>query len=488
MVLGLLVGEPALAAQLLDQRVVGGQQLAARRRARRRRGCRRRGRCEISSPSTSAAVSVVPIPEREESCWASSWIRAFAVLGDRGAGRPRAPRRLRSAGSNASAAILRGDLARLGAAHAVGDREQRRAGEVGVLVGGPLAARVGTGRPARRRAAIIGRHSGTSSSKRNSVSPIRISSRSRELRLAVELLAVEEGAVGRAHVLDVVGAPRRVDARVDPRREAVLDPHVGVGRAADREAAEEVEALARRRGRRRARRPARRRSPARGRRAADLVEAGRLGRRARSSARSSAARCARPRAGTGRARRGSRTSAPTAIGSVSIVSSAGLTCSMSKVKRVVPSATSSPGDRREESTWRPLTLTPLVEPRSTICQSPVAPAPQLGVAAGDVRVVEHAVALLRAAERRDRPVEDVAAVVERDDRPRLGQVRRRRALARLLLPSAARCRPSCGPARPATAPRPARAGGLTSRVWIPNSPRRSRSSVSSSTSGRVSSA
>ena len=47
----------------------------------------------------------------------------------------------------------RGDLARLGAAHAVGDREQRRAGEVGVLVRGPLAARCRSGRPARRRAA-----------------------------------------------------------------------------------------------------------------------------------------------------------------------------------------------------------------------------------------------------------------------------------------------------------------------------------------------
>jgi hypothetical protein len=37
---------------------------------------------------------------------------------------------------------FRGDLARLGAAHPVGDNEDRRAHEVGVLVGAALAARV----------------------------------------------------------------------------------------------------------------------------------------------------------------------------------------------------------------------------------------------------------------------------------------------------------------------------------------------------------
>ena len=39
-------------------------------------------------------------------------------------------------------------------------------------------------------------------------------------------------------------------------------------------------------------------------------------------------------------------------------------------ERDVPRETSSPGARREVSMRRPLTLTPLVEPRSTICQSP----------------------------------------------------------------------------------------------------------------------
>ncbi len=33
-----------------------------------------------SSSSTKAAVSVVPIPEREESAWARRWMRALAVL------------------------------------------------------------------------------------------------------------------------------------------------------------------------------------------------------------------------------------------------------------------------------------------------------------------------------------------------------------------------------------------------------------------------
>src|SRR5262249_61325345 len=45
-------------------------------------------------------------------------------------------------------------------------------------------------------------------------------------------------------------------------------------------------------------------------------------------------------------------------------------CSMSNVNLVVPSVTSSPGASRERSILRSFTLTPLVEPRSTICQSP----------------------------------------------------------------------------------------------------------------------
>jgi len=44
---------------------------------------------------------------------------------------------------------------------------------------------------------------------------------------------------------------------------------------------------------------------------------------------------------------------------------------MSNLKVVVPTVTWSPGPRRLELTRLPLTLIPLVEPRSAIVQSPV---------------------------------------------------------------------------------------------------------------------
>ena len=80
-----------------------------------------------------------------------------------------------------------------------------------------------------------------------------------QLRLAVQGRVVEQGAVGRVHVLDVGAPVASEDPGVHAGGIAVVDPHVGFGGAADREAADQVEALARRRGRRRARRPARRR-------------------------------------------------------------------------------------------------------------------------------------------------------------------------------------------------------------------------------------
>ena len=109
-------------------------------------------------------------------------------------------------------------------------------------------------------------------------------------------------------------------------------------------------------------------------------------------------------------------------------------CSMSKMKRIVPSTTSSPGAEARGVDLAAVDLDPVG--RTEVDDLPVAgrAAAQLGVAARDVRVVEHAVALARAPEDRDRPVEHVAAVVERDDRLGLGQVRgRRAALARLRL-------------------------------------------------------
>ena len=65
-----------------------------------------------------------------------------------------------------------------------------------------------------------------------------------QLRLALQLGVVEQGAVGRVHVLDVGAPVAAEDPRVDAGGVAVLDLHVGVAGAADREAADQVEALA----------------------------------------------------------------------------------------------------------------------------------------------------------------------------------------------------------------------------------------------------
>src|SRR5919204_6112499 len=64
-----------------------------------------------------------------------------------------------------------------------------------------------------------------------------------ELYRRVELGAVQERAVGRVHVLNVVAAAARVDTGVDLGRVAVLDPDVGVAGATQRGTPEEVEAL-----------------------------------------------------------------------------------------------------------------------------------------------------------------------------------------------------------------------------------------------------
>ena len=107
----------------------------------------------------------------------------------------------------------RRDLAGLRSAHPVGDREHRRAGEQRVLVGLPLAAGVGAvclfGDPQHRVTHSVRARTGTRCRRSGS-------DRGRQLRLAVELAPVQKCAVGRVHVLDVVAAPARVDAHVDP--------------------------------------------------------------------------------------------------------------------------------------------------------------------------------------------------------------------------------------------------------------------------------
>ena len=77
------------------------------------------------------------------------------------------------------------------------------------------------------------------------MSPIRTTSPSISSASPLRVGVVEQGAVGGVHVLDVGAAVATEDPGVDAGGVAVLDPHVGFGRAADREAADQVEALAR---------------------------------------------------------------------------------------------------------------------------------------------------------------------------------------------------------------------------------------------------
>ena len=140
-VLRLLVGEAPLAAELLDQRVIGGQelQLAVAEQV------------GAAVPDVGEADLVVLDQgggERGPHSRAGGVGLGQAV--DAGVGRPGdrpqvGLRRFLAAphGLERLRREPRGDLARLRAAHAVGDREQRPAGEVRVLVGVALAPRVG---------------------------------------------------------------------------------------------------------------------------------------------------------------------------------------------------------------------------------------------------------------------------------------------------------------------------------------------------------
>ncbi len=177
MILGLLLGELALATQLLDQRMIG----------------REEGQLSVA-PEVGATVAdvgegdIVVMDEGGGERGPHARPRGV-VLGeavDPLVGRLRDPaqERLCRLGSGALGLLerlggdARRDLAGLGAAHPVGHDEQRGAGEVGVLVRRPLASGV--------RAEGLLAHAdhqpppapGTSSSKRNSVSPILTESRS----------------------------------------------------------------------------------------------------------------------------------------------------------------------------------------------------------------------------------------------------------------------------------------------------------------------
>ena len=238
-VLGLRLGDLPLAPHLLDQRVVAGQLL---------------------EPAAAQAVgaAVADVADRH--------LFALGVDDRRGQRRAHPGPRGIGAGELVDLAVggedrlaqdplgrpvgevdveglggrLRGHLAGLRAAHAVGDDEDRRADEEGVLVGAALAAGVGAESlvvdPQHQPPPGLEPELGVADPHHVAVD---------QLRLSLQGRVVEQGAVGRAHVLDVGAAVTTEDPCVHAGGITVVDPHVGFGGAADREAADQVEALAR---------------------------------------------------------------------------------------------------------------------------------------------------------------------------------------------------------------------------------------------------
>jgi hypothetical protein len=143
MVLGLLLGELALALHFLDQRVVAGEPLepaAAQPVGAAVADVADRDRFALGVDDRGGDRRPHPGPRRV----------VAGELVDRPVGRldrlakeglRRAARQVAVEGVGRS---LRCDLPRLGPAHAVGDDEDRRAHEVGILVGAALAAGVGS--------------------------------------------------------------------------------------------------------------------------------------------------------------------------------------------------------------------------------------------------------------------------------------------------------------------------------------------------------
>ena len=296
----------------------------------------------------------------------------------------------------------RGDLAGLRAAHAVGDDEQRRARQQRVLVGAPLAARCRCRRTARPRAASSSVDLEGEFAVADAHAVARVQRPGR-----LQQLLVEVGAVGGAEVLDRPRCcPARRCARGARRR---TGPRGGSRR--DRRG----RARGRRRGRRsspaRARGRARPPAAARGRRSRRVpsVEAeyrpvasgGRLGRHRRRVGHAGApaagrgGRCARPTAGTGRARRGSRTSARP-IRARACSSELEDDLASSRARRGRPPCS---GSRPRIS--RPLT-THAVGRAEVLDRPAVARRADLRVAARDAGVLEHDVAVAAAPDRRRR--------------------------------------------------------------------------------------
>ncbi len=254
-------------------------------------------------------------------------------------------------------------------------------------------------RTARRRAAS------QSTSKANSLSPMRTRSPGCSGRGRLQQLLVEVGAVGRAEILEHDDAALLVDARVARGGEGVLEADLGLLAAPEHEVAVEVVdhpglvagcalddeprravgdvGAAERRGRVQA--GARRRgiAPARLRR----TPVGAAARRG-----DPGARCGRPTAGTGRGRRGSRTSARP-IPAASVVHRS------SKTISVEPSSMRSPGVQRLATANRLAVDEHAVGGAEVLDRPALGGRADLGVVAGDAGVVEHDVAVAAAADR-----------------------------------------------------------------------------------------
>ena len=189
----------------------------------------------------------------------------------------------------------------------------------------------------------------------------------------------------------------------------------------------------------------------------------------RSRAAGPSARSARPTAGTGTGRPGSRTSAPTAIG----IEFHPL-LQLERHSWTSPVSMTSP--RLSDCgpcTRRPLTLMPLVEPRSLTIQEP----PEGRISAWwreTFGILEHDVGVARAAQDRAGGADDLD--VAADAQPRAAAARIGLA-QRLLHALGARVDHRVAFVALARAARAPARGGFTRRAWMPNSPSRSRSSV-----------
>ena len=224
--LGLLGRELAAAHELGDERVVVGQLLelaVAQQVGARVADVADRRRCR--RPATSATVIVVPIPEAAASLSARSWTRRFAAWISSTTTLLGAPGRVeRRVSRSALGGERRGDLAGLGAAHPVGDREERRVADVGVLVVPALAAGV-RARPTPARSSSLEPQVGLAD-------PDDVAGG--EAALARQPDPVDERAVRRADVLDVDAVAARLEAGVVRRGVLVaLEREVVVAAAPD---------------------------------------------------------------------------------------------------------------------------------------------------------------------------------------------------------------------------------------------------------------